>query len=70
MELQNRIIAVKKLYEKRNMFIKGCCHLITYIAGPKFITHGYSMFGDVLFTSALNTEAFVIFSTDNTMEIW
>jgi hypothetical protein len=39
-------------------------------AGPQFMRHGLCLFGKVLHFSAISDEQFLVFSTNNTAELW
>jgi hypothetical protein len=51
----------REWYRKRKLLIQ---------AGPKFLRHTYSPFGNVILVSALTEFSFAVFSSRNTLELW
>ncbi|KAJ3282737.1 hypothetical protein HK104_010739 [Borealophlyctis nickersoniae] len=59
--LANRIARTKERYRAKAQFIKE---------GPVFRSHFFCSFGDIIHVSMLHERYFIVFSSNNTMEIW
>lgn len=60
-ELTMRIAESKAKFVRQGSFIE---------AGPKFLRHGFCLFGRVLHLSVIVEECFAVFSEQNTAELW
>ncbi|KAJ3262571.1 hypothetical protein HK103_000100 [Boothiomyces macroporosus] len=59
--LQKKISKTKEWYDRKREINK---------AGPKFLRHSFSPFGNLLLCSCLTENAFAVFTKSNTLEIW
>jgi hypothetical protein len=59
--LARKVQETKEWYKKRKTLIE---------AGPKFLRHAYSPFGNALLVSSLNENVYAVFSSKNTVELW
>ncbi|KAJ3276400.1 hypothetical protein HDV01_005023 [Terramyces sp. JEL0728] len=59
--LQKKISKTKEWYDRKKEINK---------AGPKFLRHCYSPYGNILLSSSLTENTYAVFTDTNTLEIW
>ncbi|XJO70665.1 hypothetical protein BDV3_000304 [Batrachochytrium dendrobatidis] len=72
---QEKISIAKSISEKTDIQLQEAKAQLQqqrkfFQARPKLLKHYYSIFGDILFVSALNDCAYAVFTTKNIIEIW